>query len=458
MRRRLSQGMFWRGSISAILLIAMTLFAQSGNENKPFNIRAYHQHIFPERQSMAVFHNRLEDLAKLDYNMVVFGMGTPGQSTITMHKDGRIDPIGCTTADMHKLVAHAIDLGLEPVFEMKFIGKQIPLIHELLDSHPGLVIDPDNRATVLNANYRMPDGRDAYSATALALVDYLLNLYPPDHPAKYFHFGIDEFDADDMATLAKKLNMTPAQAFAHCLNIGTDFVLARGVTPVIWGDVLLSPELAEKECGIKLPGFKPDPRHAVAPGGAYHGAYKSDKVTLHTMVNYLRDRDKIIVADWHYSPSSIDEFPSIDYFQDLGFKDVWGCPWFNPLNLHQFCRYAALRRCGGMMATAWHIAYQPEERLRLRFILESSSAYFHNPFLQPPMVQTAQYSIKGSKGISSADEKRTGVILLNDLNLTFRAPVPEKLKPKNAVLLMVSSVDDNVETSSYSIGLWLCGF
>jgi len=58
--------------------------------------------------------------------------------------------------------------------------------------------------------------------------------------------------------------------------------------------------------------------------------------------------------------------------------------------------------------------------------------------------ESAQYTIKGSKGISSADEKHTGVILHNDLDLTFRATVLEKLTPKDAVLLMVSSADDSV--------------
>ncbi|MBT3290571.1 MAG: hypothetical protein HN380_24720, partial [Victivallales bacterium] len=105
-----------------------------------FAVRAYHQHVFPERQPMAVFHHRLKQVAQLKYNMVVFGMGHPGAAAITMHKDGSITPLGCSTEDMRELVAHAVELGLEPVFEMKFVGKQIPLIEELLEEHPGLVI------------------------------------------------------------------------------------------------------------------------------------------------------------------------------------------------------------------------------------------------------------------------------------------------------------------------------
>ena len=403
----------------------------------PFAVRAYHQHIFPDLQPIEVFHQRLEQLAKLDYNMVIFGLGHPGKATITMHADGSITPIGCSTEELRQLVAHAVELGLEPVFEMKFVGKQVPLVQELLVDHPGLVIDPTNRATVLNAAYRFPDGREAYPATALALVGYLLDLYPQDHPAKYFHFGIDEFDADDMATLAESLKMTPPQAFAYCLNLGTDYVLKRGVTPIIWGDTLLAKELAGPDSGITVPGFQPDPRHAGAPGGAYHASYMSGKVALHTMVNELRDRDKIIVADWHYSPSAIGEFPSVDYFQSLGFKDVWGCPWFDPTNLRQFSCYAASRGCGGMMATAWHMAYIPAQRMTLNTILWSSAAYFQKPSLEPPPSPPAEFALVGAQGKSLANEKRTGLVFLDDLDLTFRAPVPVGLTPNDAILVLV---------------------
>jgi hypothetical protein len=407
-----------------------------------FAVRAYHQHVFPERQPMAVFHHRLKQVAQLKYNMVVFGMGHPGAAAITMHKDGSITPLGCSTEDMRELVAHAVELGLEPVFEMKFVGKQIPLIEELLEEHPGLVIDPENRATVLNAAYRMPDGRDAYSATALPLVGYLLDLYPADRPAKYFHFGIDEFDADDMAVLAESLKMTPPEAFAHCLNLGTDYALKRGATPIIWGDILLGRALATPEHGITIPGFRIDPRHDGTPGRAYHADYKSGKISLHTMVNHLRDRDKIIVADWHYSPSAIGEFPSMDYFQSIGFKDVWGCPWYDPTNLRQFSRYAASRGCGGMMATAWHIAYRPTQRMRLNFILWSSSAYFRKPSLEPPPAAELGFTLAGSKGKSLANEKRAGLVFHDDLALSFRAPVPAELTPKDAVLLLIPAGDN----------------
>ncbi len=401
---------------------------------KPFPVRGYHQHIFPDVQPMSAFHHRLDTLKKYGYNMAVFGMGSPGKSTITMHADGSITPNGCSTDDMRKLVQRAVDLGLEPVFEMKFIGKQIPLLREMVQKYPGLLINPKSKASVLDATFRLPDGRDAYSATTLALVDYLLGLYPKDHPAKYFFFGIDEFSAADMAALAKKLGMTPGQAFAHCVNLGTDHVLAKGVTPLVWSDTMLSPALAGEDHGLTLPGYQPDPRLASAPGGAYNA-----KLGLRTMVNSLRDRDKIIVVDWHYAPSPTGEFPSMDYFQRVGFKDVWGAPWHNATNIRQFAQYAARRGCGGMIATAWSDAYTPESRLRLHFIIASSSAYFHNPAIAPPDPGPAAFTIRGRAPGSHDDEKRLGFILRGDRALEFRARVTEPITPTGGRLLITSA-------------------
>jgi len=425
----------------ALVVAAVTCVASAQEPPpKPFRVRGYHQHIFPDRHPMSVFHQRLDVLKKHDYNMVVFGMGSPGKSTITMHADGTVTPNGCSTDDMRKLVQSAVDLGLEPVFEMKFIGKQIPLLRDVIAQHPGLVIDPENRATVLDATYRMPDGRDAYSATALALVDYLLGLYPPNHPAKYFFLGIDEFSSEDMAKLAQKLEMTPPQAFAHCLNLGTDHLLAKGVTPLVWGDTMLSPALGTAEHGVTISGYEPDPRLAEKPGGAYHAVFgEGGDHGLQTMVNFLRDRDKIIVVDWHYSPSPTGEFPSVDYFQCIGFKDVWGAPWHSATNIRQFAQYAAKRGAGGMIATAWHDAYTPESRLLLHFIIATSATYFCNPAISPTDAGPASFVIRGRDSRSQDNEKATGSIMRDDRSLEFRAHVTEPITPVDGRLLLAAA-------------------
>lgn len=428
------------GSLALAIAAVASIASAQEPASKPFPIRGYHQHIFPSRQPMGVFHQRLDTLRKHGYNMVVFGNGTPGDSTITMREDGTVTPNGCSTEDLRKLVQRAVDLGLEPVFEMKFIGKQLPLLRAVIAQHPGLVIDPKNRATVLDATYRMPDGREAYPATALALVDYLLGLYPKDHPARYFFFGIDEFSSEDMAKLAQKLDLTPARAFAHCLNLGTDHVLAKGVTPLVWGDTMLSPTLGTKDHGLTIPGYQPDSRLTTKPGGAYHAVYgKGGDHALHTMVSSLRDRDKIIVVDWHYSPSPSGEFPSVDYFQRIGFKDVWGAPWHNATNIRQFAQYAAKRGAGGMVATAWHDAYLPESRLLLHFIIGTSAAYFRNPAISPPAAGPAEFAISGRDPRSRDDGKGTGCIVRGDGSLEFLAQATEPITPTDGRLLVTAA-------------------
>jgi len=323
---------------------------------------------------------------------------------------------------------------------MKFIGKQIPLLHELIAQYPGLVIDPKNRSTVLDATFRMPDGRDAYSATSLAMVDYLLEVYPAEHPAKYFFFGIDEFSSDDLAKLADKLGMSPAQAFAHCVNLGTDHVLARGVTPLVWGDTMLSSSLGTEQHGLTLPGYQPDERMAAQPGGAYHAVFgKGTDCSLQTMVNFLRDRDKIIVVDWHYQPSLTGEFPSVDYFQRVGFKDVWGAPWHDATNIRQFARYAASRGAGGMIATAWFDAHAPESRLLLHLIIGTSAAYFRDPAIAPPTALPARFDIRGRQPRSRDDEKSAGWIARTDRSLEFVAPVTERIVPVDGRLLITAA-------------------
>ncbi len=393
------------------------------DQSKAFKIRGYHQHCFDAGKKMDSFKKRLDLLADLGYNLVVFGMGHPRRSVVTVHEGGRVETIGCSKEDLKELVAYAIKKGLEPVFEIKFIGKQLPIIKHLLKKYPELVINKNHRGTVLNINYK-PDGkRNACEMVILPLIDFLLSLYPQKHPAKYFLLGIDEFNASDMALLAKSLKVSPAKAFAMSLDQGTNHLLAKGITPLIWGDVLLSDQLGTKDNGITLPGFKNDPRLKLKSGGAYNSNFRSKKdQKLFQMVNYLKNKDKIIVVDWHYDAA--EEYPSVDYFQSIGFKDVWGATWYSQKNIENFSKYAYKRHCGGMVATAWHFAVYKVLKLFYLRLLYQSSTYFHIPDFNPPQ-EPYSYTLSDDKGKILGNEAMTGIIPPSTKSITLKTNKPE---------------------------------
>ncbi|MDI6784850.1 MAG: family 20 glycosylhydrolase, partial [bacterium] len=89
----------------------------------------------------------------------------------------------------------------------------------------------------------------------------------------------------------------------------------------------------------------------------------------------------IIIADWHYGPRT--EYPSIDFFQEQGFKTI-GCTWYIPRNIEGFSQYAAKKNSYGMMQTTWTgyfgnaTAMEKEFQQIYAYILASD--YFWSPF------------------------------------------------------------------------------
>jgi hypothetical protein len=67
----------------------------------------------------------------------------------------------------------------------------------------------------------------------------------------------------------------------------------------------------------------------------------------------------------------------------MGFKDVWGCTWFDEWTMRHLSQYVAKRKGGGMMATSWNIAYSSSQSYRLKPIIDNSAVYFKDPNFQP---------------------------------------------------------------------------
>jgi len=372
--------------------IVVFWIAASGLESattaaEPFRVRGFHVPFRPSNVSLSQYQKLMEELAGRGYNAVFLSLGATGVSTFTIPEPGLVTTKGFTVADLQMLIRHARSRGLEPVLEIKMIGKQRPVLGELAKNLPGLLCQhhgrsPTHELQVINPNYRLPDGRNVFEAIVFPEIDYFLNLYGADKP-EYLLLGIDEFSVDDLDACAKQSNMTAAELFADALNRITAHVLEKGSTPIIWGDMLLSHRLAQPGHGVK--GFDHDPRMS-HPQFAYHAEFQSKNgVSVLTAMNSLRRRGEIIVADWQYGPGDPNgEFPSVDYFQKMGFKDVWGTTWHNLTGIRNFSRYTARRGCGGMIASTWHMFLARDMKPLLPVILQNSIVYFKNPNFNPP--------------------------------------------------------------------------
>jgi hypothetical protein len=439
---------FYKLSIFFTITVIATLLTnaeQLSKKQPAFKIRGVHQFLYPSLQQklnpgkpvFEQFNQRLKLLAKLDYNLVIFGMGNAYRTLLTVSTDGKVIIHGGTANDLRKLIKQAIKLNIEPVFGMKFIGKPNAMMKELGNKYPGLLVNPKSKNTIIDPTFKLPGVSSSYSGTYLKVIDFLTALYPKNHPPKYFLLGIDEFISSEMAMVAKKMQLSPPEAFAYCLDISTTHLLNKGITPIIWGDSLLSPTLGKTDHGITLPSYKPDPRLKLELGHSYYSTFKSKDYQLHQMVNFMQNRDKIIVADWHYRSSPTGEFPSVDYFQQVGFKDVWGATWNNMTNIQQFSRYAKKRQCGGMLATTWN-NYAINDQLKIKQILYNCSAYFHNPLLPLPH-SIPKFTITNQAGKELVNSSSTGLITVHNKKLYFNATIQPQISPKKMELLIISN-------------------
>ena len=402
----------------------------------PFRVRGFHVPFRPNTAPLADYLALFDELAEKGYNTVFLSTGSVGFSVFKMPELGVIKTDGVTAADFQTLISHARRRGLEPVLEIKLIGKQRAVLDELAKSLPGLLCAHEGQSRthdhqVINPDYVLPDGRDMFKAIVFPEIDYFLGLYGADKP-KYFLLGIDEFSVDELDLCAKKKGSTAAALFADALNRITGHVLARGVTPIIWGDMLLSHRLAQPGHGVE--GFTHDPRMN-HPQFAYHAEFLSKRgVSVLTAMNSLRRRDEIVVADWQYGPGDPNgEFPSVDYFRKMGFKDVWGTTWYNQTGMRNFSRYAASKGCGGMIASTWHTFLAKDVKHLLPVILRNSIAYFKNPAFPPP-IEFIPLAITGEGAPKLAAENQPPLFQRPLQAISFQAQLPPGVIPIQPVL------------------------
>ncbi|MBN8216377.1 MAG: hypothetical protein J0L75_07020 [Spirochaetes bacterium] len=323
----------------------------------------------------------------MGYTLIVlkFGAGS-GAYRLDM---GAGSSNGASPRDLRELVHHATEtLGLELVLEAKLFGKQRMTMGDLIEKNPGIAFTAKVKGgmggfnDIWNPRYRCADGRDLYQGVVGPLLDELLSLYGSRRP-KYFHMGWDELDKEALVQAARAEGLTPAKLWAREWDRSVRLLLDRGVTPMAWGDCFLSERLAKP--GL-VAGFRGDPRFLGYKDMNGDPSWTGDASLLEG-VDQLHFRDKVVLIDWHYfggSGADADAFPSVDYFQALGFKDVWIATWFHEKALRSFTRYGKGRGVGGYMATFWNLSVQPDAAERYDAVFARSLPLFKDPDAKLP--------------------------------------------------------------------------
>ncbi|MEW6358557.1 MAG: family 20 glycosylhydrolase [Planctomycetota bacterium] len=370
---------------AAVMTIGLTAASALGQDapasRGPFRVRGFHFTLAPGQE--AFYREQFEKVGKMGYDTLVLmlssGRGLCYRSAVAPppYDDAY------TREQLAGLIAHARSLGLTVVPEIKLWGKQEKTLGStFIQAHPDMFACPKSgNGALYDPNYRFPDGRSIHEAAIFPLMDEVIALFGQT-PPPYFHIGFDEYRTDCMAQLAERHGATAPELFAQELNRLTDYLLSRGITPMIYQDMLIGPALAEEGHGVE--GFKPDPRF-----GKYNTMHAqfppNSKTSVLTAMNHIRNRDKTIVVDWHYGGGTPEgEFPSVDYFRKMGFKDVWGQTWFNEDGIRTFAKYMADHNGTGMIASTYHTPRQPDVLHLYPRILHNSIIYFRDPNFMPP--------------------------------------------------------------------------
>ena len=271
----------------------------------------------------------------------------------------------------------------------------------------------------------------AFEGLIAPAIDTYLSLF--ETAPAYFLLAIDETDVkvlDYYADVSPNYS-NAAEVYADMINRASEYLLSKNITPVIWGDMLLSSRLGNQDllhagCQHNVKGWgEYDHRFThrapynyiglsngghTTESGRYHAEYNITKdkdgnwctgpagpTSVLDAINYLKYRNNTIVVDWHYfSFAHVDPdnegsfdilYPSVDYFQRMGFADVWGATWYEEEAIKIFSRYNRDRMGGGMMATIFDLpnnySWSRVGQHLFEPTLYNSAVYFINPDFEP---------------------------------------------------------------------------
>jgi len=166
------------------------------------------------------------------------------------------------------------------------------------------------------------------------------------HP-KIFHIGHDEitlrgrFPNPDSPFYHGE---TPTRLMTESANRLADWLAARGIATMMWGDMLLAPGEAADATSAKTPGEAKERRAELSK--------------------------KITIADWHYIWNA--DARSLKALQSDGFHTI-AATWREPVNIFRFSQAAIATGSDGLLQTTWD-GYFPDER-EIKRSLDQFAAY-----------------------------------------------------------------------------------
>ena len=258
----------------------------------------------------------------LDLNYVILEVN--GHFQYKTHPEAS-EPDSMAAADAKALAQAARENGIELVPMYNCLGHQSwkDKPAALLRSHPEFNEAPEMDATAEDF-YCMswcPNHPDV-NPLLFDLFDELLEAFE----AKAFHVGMDEVFVIGRCPRCK--GTSNGDLFAKAVNdYHSHLVGRRGVEMQMWGDRLLDAETMG------------------------YGLWESSENETHRAI--AKVPTDIVMCDWHYE--IMDEFPSVRFFQDKGFR-VWPGGWNKEKSIRRFIEVArrdATPLMLGYMATTW---------------------------------------------------------------------------------------------------------
>ena len=327
------------------------------------------------------YKKELKKAQTLGYNAIIIMARGSDYYTLAVNEPQK-NNLQKKLGELYKYAINELDIDIIPQLFVFSRGSRC-FSPQLLKKYPELIIKGkmSTSSAIWNPLFRFPDGKDIYTTIIFPLIDRIIALYGDKKP-RFFHLGFDELDKAALKKLADKTGLSPEIIMANELNRISNYLLAKGITPIIWGDMFLSPKLAESNYGLKNVKINPNFRTMPSIHGGVDTKDFLGALDVVKSVDYITNKDKIIVFDWHYTNSTVDSsYPSIDFFQQLGFKNVIGTTWYNEPGIKAFSKYVKQKKGGGMIASFWHHVLPISSKIdeTYRKTINNSIIYYKNP-------------------------------------------------------------------------------